>query len=105
MLDNSTWTITNTKAYDVVDGRQKQIYAISYTITGTKGGVTESMSDTCLVSYNPENEYVAYESLTEDILREWVLKTMNKEAEERILEARIDAKASQLVTGLPWGNN
>ena len=102
MLATSTWTITNAKAYDNVDGRQKQIYAISYTITGTKNGVTDSMSDTCQINYNAENDYVAYEDLNEDVLRSWVLKAMNKEAEERILEARIDAKAAQTVDGLPW---
>jgi hypothetical protein len=102
MLTTSTWTITGTKAHDAVDGRQKQIYAISYTITGEKNGVTDSMSDTCLVSYNPDESYLAYEDLTEDILREWVLRIMNKAAEERILEAKIDSKASQTIEGLPW---
>jgi hypothetical protein len=102
MLTTSTWTVTSTKAYDNVDGREKQIYAISYTIAGEKNGQSGSMSDTCLISYNPENEYVAYENLSEDILRDWVLKTMNKEAEERILEAKIDAQTSQTITGLPW---
>lgn len=104
MLTTSTWTITEAKAYDNVDGRQKQIYAISYTISGEKNGVSGSMSDTCLITYNPENEYIAYENLTEDILRSWVLKTMNREAEERILESKIDAQTSQTVTGLPWNN-
>ena len=102
MLTTSTWTITGTKAHDVVDGRQKQIYAISYTINGEKNGVTDSMSDTCLVSFNPDDDFVAYEDLTEDILREWVLKIMNKAAEERILEAKIDSKSSQTIDGLPW---
>ena len=102
MLTTSTWTITDTKAHDLIDGRQKQIYAISYTITGEKNGVSGSMSDTCLVSFNPDSDYVPYEELTEDILRGWVLKIMNKEAEERILESKIDAQASQTVSGLPW---
>ena len=102
MLSTSTWTITNMKAYDNVDGRQKQVYEVSYTITGSKNGVTDSMSDTIKVNYNGEDEWVAYEDLTEDVLRSWVLKLMNKEAEERILEARIDAKAAQTVSGLPW---
>jgi hypothetical protein len=102
MLTTSTWTITDTKAHDNVDGRQKQIYAISYTISGEKNGVTGTMSDTCQVSYNPDNEYIAYEDITEDILREWVLSIMHKESEERILEAKIDAQASQTVSGLPW---
>ena len=60
------------------------------------------MSDTCLVNYNADDDFVAYEDLTEDILREWVLKIMNKAAEERILEAKIDSKNSQTVEGLPW---
>lgn len=102
MLSTSTWTITGTKAHDVVDGRQKQIYAISYTITGEKNGVTESMSDTCQVGFDPDADYVAYEDLTEDILREWVLKIMNRASEERILEAKIDSKSSQTIDGLPW---
>jgi hypothetical protein len=104
MLSKSTWTITGTKAYDNVEGRVNQIYAISYTITGEKNGVSGSMSDTCSVRYNPENEYVAYEDLTEDILRGWVLTIMNKETEERILEAKIDSQSSQTVEGLPWNN-
>ena len=102
MLTTSTWTITGTKAYDEVDGRQKQIYAISYTISGEKNGASGFMSDTCQVSYNPDNEYVPYESLTEETLRDWVLSIMNKEAEERILEAKIDAQSSQTISGLPW---
>ena len=102
MLDSSTWTITNAKAYDNVDGRQKQIYELSYTITGTKNGITDSMSDTIKVNYNPEGEWVAYEDLNEEILRGWAQTIMNKEAEERILEARIDAKAASVVSGLPW---
>jgi hypothetical protein len=105
MLSTSTWTITGTKAYDVVDGRQKQIYAISYTITGEKNGITGSMSDTCLVTYNPENEYIPYESLTEELLRQWVLCIMNKDTEERILESKIDSQSSQTITGLPWEQN
>ena len=90
MLSTSTWTVTGTKAHDSIDGRQKQIYAISYTITGEKDGKTGSMSDTCLINYNPNNDYVAYENLTPDVLVGWVLNTMNRQAEEAILESKID---------------
>jgi hypothetical protein len=104
MLSTSTWTITGTKAHDVVDGRNKQIYAISYTITGTKNNVTDSISDTCLVSYNPDANYIPYENLTADILVGWVTTIMNKQTEESILEAKIDTQSSQTISGLPWSS-
>ena len=105
MLSTSTWTITGTKAHDSIDGRTNQIYAISYTITGTKDGKTGTMSDTCSVTYNPETEYVAYADLTEDILRSWVLSIMNQATEESILEAKIDTQNSTTVEGLPWSSS
>jgi hypothetical protein len=30
---------------------------------------------------------------------------MHKETEEKILESKIDAQASQVVSGLPWNTN
>jgi hypothetical protein len=105
MLTTCTWTITDVKAYENVDGREKQVYAISYTIAGEKNGLTASISDTCPVNYLPGGQWIPYEELTEDILRSWAQSIMHKETEEKILESKIDAQASQVVSGLPWNTN
>ena len=69
---------------------EDKFYASSY---GTCGFTPDAAAD----------GFIAFESLTESAVLDWCFQTIDKEATETALAARIEEqKAPKTATGLPW---
>ena len=72
--------------------------------TASDGDYSASSYGTAGFTYDPDSEgFVAYEDLTEADVLAWVWESVDKDATEAALEARIEAdKNPTTATGTPW---
>ena len=67
---------------------------------GVDGDVTDSVYSTCSWTGEPT---VAYADLTEDQVLAWVWASVDKDATEAAVQAKINAQKNPVTaTGLPW---
>ena len=67
---------------------------------GTDGEFSDSVYSTASWSGEPT---VAYDSLTEATVLYWIWESVDKEATEAAVQAKIDAQKNPVTaTGLPW---
>ena len=67
---------------------------------GVDGDVADSVYSTCSWTGEPT---VAYEDLTEAQVLAWVWASVDKDATEAAVQAKIDAQKNPVTaTGLPW---
>lgn len=91
-----TWTITN------LDRRTSDgfVTAAHWTATAVDGDISDSVYSTC--SFDGEL-VVPYDNLTEADVLAWVWSSVDKDATEAAVQAKIDAKKNPVsASGLPW---
>ena len=95
-----TWSIP-TLERKTADGF---VYTAHWRCTATDGDFSASSYGTAGFSQDPEAEsFVPYESLTEEMVLGWLWASIDKDATEDALAAKIEAdKSPTTASGTPW---
>ena len=80
------------------------VYTAHWRCTATDGEFSASSYGTAGFSQDPEAEsFVPYEDLTEEMVLGWLFNSIDKDATEEALQAKIEAdKHPTSATGVPW---
>ena len=80
------------------------VYTAHWRCTATDGDFSASSYGTAGFSQDPEAEsFVPYEDLTEEMVLGWLWNSIDKDATEAALAAKIDAeKNPTTAAGVPW---
>lgn len=99
-----TWSIVQLERNTADGGVTIAHWRADATETVGENKFYASSYGTCGFTPNPETEgFLPFESLTESAVLEWCFTTLDKEAIETALAARIeDQKAPKTATGMPW---
>jgi hypothetical protein len=94
------WTIANLERTTADGG----VTIAHFRATLTDGDYSASTYGTVGFTPDPTSpDFVAFESLTEADVLEWVYEALDKDATEEALASQIEAqKAPQTITGTPW---
>jgi len=94
------WTIPTLERH-TADGF---VYTAHWRCTATDGDYSASSYGTAGFSPDPESEdFVAYDDLTEADVLAWVWESVDKDATEEALAAKIEAdKNPTTAAGVPW---
>jgi len=98
------WSIANTERYLDTGG----IFVVHWRVTAeeTVGDVTYSASSYGTVGFTPDasaDDFVAYDSLTEEVVMGWVWTEVNQEETEAALTANIAGQKNPVsADGMPW---
>ena len=95
-----TWTIP-TLERELSDGF---VYTAHWRCTATDGEFSATSYGTAGFTQDPESEsFVPYESLTEEMVLGWLFNSIDKDATEDALAAKIEAdKTPTTAAGVPW---
>ena len=100
----ATWTIANLER-NVADGGVTVAHW-RVTESETVGDVTYTASSygTCGFTPDPDaDDFVAYDSLTEEVVMGWVWESVNQEETEAALTANIEGQKNPVsADGMPW---
>ena len=99
-----TWSIAQLERNTADGGVTIAHWRVDATETVDDQLYSASSYGTCGFTPDAEAEgFVPFESLTESAVLEWCFTTLDKEATESALAARIeDQKAPKTATGMPW---
>lgn len=96
----ATWTIANLER-NVADGG---VTVAHWRVTEVDGDYSASSYGT--VGFTPDadaDDFVAYDSLTEDDVMAWVWADVDQDATEAALTAKIEADKNPVsASGVPW---
>jgi len=96
----ATWTISNLER-NVADGG---VTVAHWRVTEVDGDFSASSYGTC--GFTPDasaDDFVAYDSLTKEVVMGWVHAEVDKDATEAALTANIEAQKNPVsADGMPW---
>jgi hypothetical protein len=98
------WSIANTERYLDTGG----VFVVHWRVTAeeTVGDVTYTASAYGTVGFTPDadaDDFVAYDSLTEEVVMGWVWESVNQEDTEAALTANIEGQKNPVsADGMPW---
>ena len=98
------WTIANTERYLDTGG----VFVVHWRVTAeeTVGDDTFTASAYGTVGFTPDadaDDFVAYDSLTEEVVMGWVHAEVDQDATEAALTANIEAQKNPVTgSGMPW---
>ena len=102
----ATWTIANLERNVADGGVTVAHWRVTESETVGDDTFTASAYGTC--GFTPDadaDDFVAYDSLTEEVVMGWVWESVNQEDTEAALTANIEAQKNPVsATGLPWSN-
>lgn len=94
---NVVWTISNLDR----DTSNNFVTVAHWQATATDGDYTASIYST--VSWAKDEPVIPYSQLTESAILAWVWESVDKDATEAAVQAKIDAQKNPVTaTGLPW---
>ena len=96
----ATWTIANLER-NVADGG---VTVAHWRVTEVDGDYSASAYGTCGFTPDPDaDDFVAYDSLTEEVVMGWVHAEVDQSATEAALTANIEAQKNPVsADGMPW---
>ena len=96
----ATWTIANLER-NVADGG---VTVAHWRVTEVDGEYSASAYGTCGFTPDPDaDDFVAYDSLTEEVVMGWVHAEVDQSATETALTANIEAQKNPVsADGMPW---
>ena len=104
----ATWTIANLER-NVADGGVTVAHwrvTESETVGTGDDAVTHTASSYGTVGFTPDSDaddFVAYDSLTEEVVMGWVWESVNQEDTEAALTANIEGQKNPVsADGMPW---
>ena len=96
----ATWTIANLER-NLADGG---VTVAHWRVTEVDGDYSASAYGTC--GFTPDadaDDFVAYDSLTEEVVMGWVHAEVDQDATEAALTANIEAQKNPVSgSGMPW---
>jgi hypothetical protein len=96
----ATWTISNLER-NVADGG---VTVAHWRVTEVDGDFSASSYGTC--GFTPDasaDDFVAYDSLTEEVVMGWVHAEVDQSSTEAALTANIEAQKNPVsADGMPW---
>ena len=98
------WSIANTERYLDTGG----VFVVHWRVTAeeTVGDDTFTASAYGTVGFTPDPDadgFVAYDSLTEEVVMSWVWESVNQEETEAALTANIAGQKNPVsADGMPW---
>jgi len=96
----ATWTIANLER-NLADGG---VTVAHWRVTEVDGDFSASSYGT--VGFTPDasaSDFVAYDSLTEEVVMGWVWESVNQEETEAALTANIETQKNPVsADGMPW---
>ena len=98
------WSIANTERYLDTGG----VFVVHWRVTAeeTVGDETFTASAYGTVGFTPDadaDDFVAYDSLTEEVVMGWVHAEVDQSATEAALTANIEAQKNPVsADGMPW---
>jgi len=100
MAATFNWSIPTTE-YNKADGG---IFTVHWRASGSDGDYNASSYGTCGFTPDPSSpDFVPYDDLTEAQVLGWVWESVDKDATEAALQAKIDADMNPTTgTGVPW---
>ena len=104
MAATFNWSIANTERYLDTGG----IFVVHWRVTAeeTVGDVTYPASAYGTVGFTPDpdaDDFVVYDSLTEEVVMGWVHAEVDQDATEAALTANIEAQKNPVsADGMPW---
>ena len=96
----ATWTIANLER-NLADGG---VTVAHWRVTEVDGDYSASAYGTCGFTPDPDaDDFVAYDSLTEEVVMGWVHAEVDQSATETALTANIEAQKNPVsADGMPW---
>jgi hypothetical protein len=101
MAIDYTWTIGNLEYNNDSD---QGVVIVHWRCTGVDGDYSASAYSTQSFTPDPSADgYVAYDSLTEDMVIGWVQNAVDQAATEAAIAAKIEAQQNPTtLSGVPW---
>jgi hypothetical protein len=79
------------------------VVTVHYNVTATEGDYTASTYGTVGFTEQPDEEYIPYDDLTQEMVTGWVQDDLGKDTVEASLAGQIEAlKNPTQATGVPW---
>jgi len=95
MSNTYTWNILSMDRYP--SGQQSDlVYSVEWSLTGINGIHRVDIRKTQTITFNPDDDYIAYADLTADIVIKWVQDSLGEDQISAI-EAELDQQLSALV--------
>jgi hypothetical protein len=103
MAATFNWSIANTERYLDTGG----VFVVHWRVTAEEtGDDTFTASAYGTVGFTPDadaDDFVAYDSLTEEVVMGWVHAEVDQDATEAALTANIEAQKNPVsADGMPW---
>lgn len=103
-MNTYDWSILRMICNTVQNGESNVVVRIRWNCKATKGDYSISKSDFCNVTYDPANQFIAYNDLTESQVLDWVWSVIDKSQIEAKLAEGLADKPASVVLPLPWTN-
>jgi hypothetical protein len=79
------------------------VVTVHYNVSATENDYTASTYGTVGFTEQPDEQYIPYADLTQEMVTGWVQDALNKDTVEESLATQIEAlKNPTQATGLPW---
>ena len=100
----ATWTIANLERNVADGGVTVAHWRVTESETVGEDTFTASAYGTCGFTPDPDADgFVAYDSLTEEVVMGWVWESVNQEDTEAALTANIEGQKNPVsADGMPW---
>ena len=99
-----TWSVTAMDCYPLEQGNADVVFNVHWTCAGTDGTYSESVINTCQVTYSG-NTFTPYEQLTQEQVLGWIWSAgVDKNATEAAVEQMLQNQINPPVVTppLPW---
>jgi len=110
MTNTYTWTVNWMNCYPTAESQTDVVFQVSWTCLGSNGAtppVTASITNVANIIYNPNEPFIPYAQLTQDVVIGWVQEDMTPTgvaATEAALDTGIANQVNPPVVSppLPW---
>ena len=107
MSNTYTWTIMHLQCLPTLEGKSNVVCSVGFSVSATDGVNTASVPNTLMMSYDENQNFIEYESLTSDTVLGWVRNALGVDGISST-EAKLDEILSKLANppvitrSLPW---
>lgn len=110
MANVTTWIWAITGLYTTtLNGQSNVVNSVLYSLTGTDGTNTQTVTGNQPIVFNSENSFVPYANLTQDQIISWIKSVLGENGIaflEKQIQEKINAIENPVVipstTALPW---
>jgi len=110
MANTYTWSINSMSCYPTYASQTDVVFQVGWTCTGASADtppLTASITNVADIVYNPNDPFIPYPQLTENVVIEWVQTTLTPDgvtAVQTTIDAGITSQSNPpIVTPpLPW---